>query len=161
MAISNSMKLPARAGRVGFSFDSPEFQATKFAAVWMTDDDHGPMAVCIELPPDILSAAHHHESEYVLVVLAGSIRAGRKWYQAGQIYVQDRETVYGPTLVGPEGLRAVLFFADRQGLPDQFAKAADRAMYGEAMVQLKRFAKREIDFPGFGGELDDEPLVKA
>ena len=58
-------------------------------------------------------------------------------------------------MVGPDGLRIAIFFADRQGLPDQFAKASDQEMYGDMMVELLRFAKKEIPFPGFGADLDE------
>ena len=46
MAIANSMDLAARAGRVNISLDDNEaFQTNKFGAVWMTEEDHGPL-VC-------------------------------------------------------------------------------------------------------------------
>ena len=156
MAIANSMDLAARAGRVNISLDDNEaFQTNKFGAVWMTEEDHGPLVVFIELPPNIESPAHFHLSEYVAVIMKGSIRVGRTWYEAGSSYVQDRDQVYGPTMVGPEGLRIAIFFADRQGLPDQFAKASDQEAYGDRMVELLRCAKREIGFPGFGADLDE------
>ena len=129
----------------------------------MTDDPHGPLAVFIEIGPNLPAPPHHHESDYVTIVVSGSLRVGRKWFHPGSVRVQEKGSTYGPSLTGPDGLRVVVFFADRHGLPDQFSKAADREMMAEAMEALGRFGRGEGPLPGFmTGNADlEEPLVTA
>jgi hypothetical protein len=158
---NNSMGIAARGGRVDFTFDSPELQATQFGAVWLTDDSHGPLAVFIELGPNIESSAHHHESDYITVVVSGALRVGRKWFGPGSVRVQEKGSVYGPSLTGPEGVRVVVFFSDRHGLPDQFAKASEREMMADMMEALGAFGRREGPLPGFLTGDADAPLVRA
>ena len=160
MVTTNSMNLPSKGGRTVFSFDSPEFEATKFGAFWLTDDPHGPLAVVIELPPNTEGRAHTHTSDYLTMVIEGSLKTSGKWYGPGEIRLQDAGSVYGPTLVGPEGVKVLVVFADRNGLPDQYVKESDRIELGAAMEQLGKFARKEISFPGFGMPEDDEALVK-
>ena len=159
MATTNSMDLPTKGGRTVFSYDSPEFQKTKFGAFWLTDDPCGPLAVVIELPPNTEGRAHSHTSDYLTIVIEGSLKTSGKWYRPGEIRFQDAGSVYGPSLVGPEGVRVLVVFADRNGLPDQFVKEADRLELADAMEQLGRFARKEIGFPGFGMPEDESALV--
>jgi hypothetical protein len=159
MVTSNSINLASKGGRTVFSFDSPEFQATKFGAFWMTDDPHGPLAVMLELPPNYKGQAHTHKSDYMAVVIEGSLKTSGRWYRPGEIRFQDANTVYGPSLAGPEGARVLVLYADRNGLPDQFVKESDRVEMAEMMERLGRFARQEIPFSAVVTPEDDDVLV--
>jgi hypothetical protein len=159
MVTSNSMDLPSKGGRTVFTYESPEFQKSRFGAFWMTDDPNGPLAVVIELPPNTQGRAHSHTSDYMTVVIEGSLKTSGRWYGPGEIRFQDAGSVYGPSLVGPDGVRVLVVFADRNGLPDQFVKESDRIELADAMEQLGRFARKEIPQPGF--EMPDKSPVGA
>jgi hypothetical protein len=68
------------------------------------------------------------------------------------VRVQEKGSVYGPSLTGPEGLRVIVFVADRHGLPDDFAREEDRVEQAENMRRLLEFsvAGGALPFPGFG-----------
>jgi hypothetical protein len=146
------MGLGTRAGRTEFTFDTPAIKENGFGAVWLTDDPHGPVAAFIELPPNLEAPAHSHPVDQITVVVEGSLRVGRTWYEAGSVRVQEKGSVYGPSLTGPEGLRVIVFVADRHGLPDDFAREEDRVEQAENMRRLLEFsvAGGALPFPGFG-----------
>src|SRR6266568_6195209 len=83
MTTSNSMNISARGGRTDFSFDSPELKGAGVGGVFMGDDPHGPLVWFQELPPNIVAPAHSHDTDYLTVVIEGSLRVGRKWYGPG------------------------------------------------------------------------------
>ena len=149
MTTSNSLGLTPRGGRIDFSFDSAEFRATEFGAVWLTDDPHGPLAVFLELGPGIEIPAHSHDSNYVTVVISGSLQVGRTWFGPGSVRVQERGSVYGPSLTGPDGVQVAVFYDDRNGLPDQYAKASDREALADFTEALGKFARQEAPMPTF------------
>src|SRR5437016_6199126 len=101
-----------RAGRV--EFDISELEQTTFAV--LGEDPEGPVVGFLVDKPNAEYAAHYHNSDYVTVIMEGSVRIGRKWYRPGSVYVQDGGAVYGPSLVGPEGVKAIVFFARRRAL---------------------------------------------
>jgi hypothetical protein len=161
MTTSNSMNIPARAGRTDFSFDSPELKAAGVGGVFMGDDPHGPLVWFQELPPNIVAPAHSHYTDYLTVVIEGSLRVGRKWYGPGSVRIQEAGSVYGPSLVGPDGLKVMVVFTDRLGMPDRFAKEVDRVANKAIIDMLGRFVRREIPAPDFAGAMSGDTLVNT
>ena len=154
MSATNTMNVPKKAGRFDFDFEAPSLAASGAGGVFLTDAPDGPLAMFIELPGDTESPPHSHDSDAITVVLEGSIRVGKKWYGPGSIRVQDKGSIYGPSFTGPEGVKAIVFLADRRGLPDQFAREEDVVKHAPMMAQLGAFARGEAPLPSFkeGGE---------
>lgn len=136
MAIENSNEaLRKKGGRISFSIDDPElaepffgFNAFEFGA-----KSDGPIVAVQVVPPDTKFAPHFHETEYCTIVLRGALKVGSHWYKEGDCRFQDEKSVYGPVESGPEGARIISFYADRTGLPDQFAKESHQKMYDELL----------------------------
>jgi hypothetical protein len=113
---------------MSFMVDDPGLEGEPFGMTTlnMGDDPDGPVAVLFSMPPNLEFAAHYHETDQCFVVLEGSWRIGRTWYGPGSVRVQDAGSVYGPGVVGPDGLKAISFYGDRTKLPDQYASDRDR-----------------------------------
>jgi hypothetical protein len=136
MAIENSNEsLPNKGGRTSFSIDDPELAEPFFGfnTFEFGDKSDGPVAVAQVIPPDTKFAPHFHETDYCTIVLRGALKVGSRWYREGDCRFQDEKSVYGPVESGPEGARIISFYADRLGLPDQFAKESHEKMYEELL----------------------------
>lgn len=159
MPATNTMNVAKKAGRFDFSFDEPSLAASGSGAVFLTDAPDGPLAMFIALPGDVEAPAHSHDSDSITVVLEGSIRVGKKWYRQGSIRVQDKGSIYGPALTGPEGVKTIVFFADRRGLPDRFAREEDVVKHAEMIAVLEAFVRGECPLPNFmeDAEAGDPP----
>lgn len=144
-----------RAGRVQFTFD--ELQHSTFAV--LGDDPEGPAVGFLVDEPDVEYAAHYHEADYVTVIMEGSVRIGRTWLHRGAVYVQDAGAPYGPILVGPEGLKAVVFFTRRRALVDQFPRERDRAANEELSAQATAMAETLVAL-GRGDTTVDDVLAR-
>ena len=134
MAIDSSNEsLRKKGGRISFSIDDPELAEPFFGfnALEFGENDDGPIVAVQVIPPNLKFAPHFHETEYCTIVLRGALKVGSRWYREGDCRFQDAKSVYGPVESGPEGARVISFYADRRGLPDQFAKEAHRKMYDE------------------------------
>ena len=140
MAATNTMNVPTKAGRFDFDFSEPKL-VDGAGAVFLTDEPDGPLAMFITLPGDTESPAHSHNTDTITVVIEGSLRVGKKWFGPGSIRVQEKNSIYGPSMTGPDGLKAIVFLADRNGLPDQFAKQEDVVAFAPMMEQLADFAR--------------------
>jgi hypothetical protein len=133
MAIRASIPLASKAGQRTLTIDGEELAEEFFglSTFELGDDPHGPVMTITVLPPETVYAAHFHETDYVSIVLTGSVRVGRSWCYPGNVRLQEAESVYGPLVSGPEGCRIVNFYGDRTALPDQFASEA-------AVVRLQK-----------------------
>jgi hypothetical protein len=130
--------LAARGGRTTLDITGPELDGfpAGYATIRFGDDEHGPLALLINLAGDLEFAPHYHDTDQCFVVLEGSIRVGRTWYGPGSVRVQDAGAVYGPLVTGPDGCRAIAFFCDRSEWPDQFASERDRLRNDELMTKF-------------------------
>lgn len=144
-----------RAGRVQFNF--LELQHSTFAV--LGDDPEGPAVGFLVDEPNVEYAAHYHETDYVTVIVEGSVRIGRTWLERGAIYVQDKGAPYGPILVGPGGLRAVVFFTKRRALTDQFPRERDRIANEDIQAQATAMAETLVAL-GRGDVSADDVLAR-
>ena len=138
MAITTNLDVAKKGGRISFTIDEPKLaeQFFGFTRFEFGDDPHGPLMVVQVIPPDLDFATHYHDTDYCTLVLKGSLRVGRTWYDPGHFRVQDAKSVYGPTRSGPEGCSLVSFYGDRSELPDKFTREADRVRFDELMPTL-------------------------
>ena len=136
MAIENSNEsLRNKGGRTSFSIDDPALAEPFFGfnTFEFGDQSDGPVAVAQVVPPNTRFAPHFHETDYCTIVLRGALKVGGRWYREGDCRFQDAKSVYGPVESGPEGARLISFYADRSGIPDQFAKESHQKMYDELL----------------------------
>jgi carboxymethylenebutenolidase len=103
------------------------------------DADDGPAVAVVELGAGVPEDdPHFHNSAQVRYFVRGSIRIGNRWYQPGDIRVQQPGIPYGPEEVGPEGVTQLLFFSDRRGMYPHYraevAESHDAQMSGFASL---------------------------
>ena len=147
MTVANTMGVKTKAGRFDFDFNEPGLVKDGSGAVFLTDAPDGPLAMFITLPGNIVAPAHSHSTDTITVVIEGSLRVGKKWFGPGSFRIQERNSIYGPSLTGPDGLKCIVFMADRNGLPDQFAREEDRIAMAPMMAKLAEFARAGGSLP--------------
>lgn len=137
---SSNESLRKKGGRTSFSIDDPALMEPFFGfnAFEFGSSADGPIVVVQVVPPNTRFAPHFHETEYCTIVLRGALKVGGRWYRDGDCRFQDEKSVYGPVESGPEGARIISFYADRRGLPDQFAKESHQQMYEELIPVAAR-----------------------
>ena len=152
---------PMRAGRVAFTLDDPlvtHLRSLPVGAVTILlgDDPNGAALQIQWVEPNLDVPPHYHTTDYVTMVLQGSLCVGRTWCHPGHFRVQNKESVYGPVKAGPEGSLTVSFYGDRTGLQDSYASERDVAR-AKARVPfiLERLAEAGIVFP----EMDLDALI--
>jgi hypothetical protein len=128
-----------RGGRTVLSIDDPALDKFPMGVgvVEFGPQADGPVVLLFHVQPDLDFATHFHNTEQCFVVLEGQIQIGRTWYGPGSIRVQDSGSVYGPIRSGPEGFKAVAFYADRSAIPDQYVREADRLRASELTAEWK------------------------
>lgn len=124
-------------GRMELDFGSPALSEPGMVAVALGEQPDGPMALLVCSPPNLEWAAHHHDTETITIVIEGSVRVGTRWYGPGSVRIQERGSVYGPGMTGPDGAKTIVFFADRRGLPDEYVREADRVAYAHLPARSK------------------------
>lgn len=146
----NLQELKSEFGHINWSFEDGKYFYTTASGVksafwFLGDDPDGPVALCIDIPPnatDRESPAHKHDSDQVRVFISGTFKVGNEWYKPGDVRMQEAGKYYGPEMAGPEGSRQILFFNKRSGIAaDNVGTGIDAA--GQAMVKLiAEFSKR-------------------
>ncbi|MEU7811711.1 hypothetical protein [Pseudonocardia sp. NPDC049154] len=110
-------------GRYETNLDDPESttmeDGTRFAGFFLGDGDSDPAVFPMEVGPDYRFPVHYHRTHYMSLILRGSLRVGKRWYEPGDIRLQEKGSVYGPEEAGPEGCYMLNIFADRRGFTPQ------------------------------------------
>jgi hypothetical protein len=137
-------------GHIDWNFDDGAYfgqtaSGLKSAFWFLGDDPDGPVALCIDIPPNTdgrEAVAHKHDSDQVRVFISGTFKIGNDWYKPGDVRIQEAGKYYGPEMAGPEGSRQILFFNKRSGVAaDNVGTGIDAA--GQAMVRLiAEFSRR-------------------
>jgi len=94
--------------------------------------DDTPLVLITSYPPDFQVGAHKHSSEYVEIILEGSMKIGREWFSRGDIRQVPAGKAYGPLISGPQGCTAAVVYrsnsstpiAPRKDVPVPFGPAA-------------------------------------
>lgn len=134
--IKNFQNVKSQHGHIDWSFEEgPYFggetlgegssasRGLKSAFWFLGDDENGPVALCIDIPPNTtgrLTSAHKHDSDQVRVFLTGTFKVGNDWYKPGDVRIQEAGKIYGPEMAGPEGSRQIIFFNKRNGVVADF-----------------------------------------
>lgn len=126
---NNLQDVEYRHGHIDWTFEEGPYFGRETAdglksAFWfLGDDEDGPVALCIDIPPNTtgrLTSAHSHASDQVRVFISGTFKIGNDWYKPGDIRIQQAGKIYGPEMAGPEGSRQILFFNKRSGVAAEF-----------------------------------------
>lgn len=80
-----------------------------------------PMVVVIEYLPNAHVDAHHHDTDYLSIVIRGSMIVSNHPESVGSVRSVTAGATYGPLEVGPDGCTVVDVFAERQGGVPRFA----------------------------------------
>jgi hypothetical protein len=81
------------------------------------DDPNAPHVYWSHDPAGVTWDAQSHHTDFVMSYLQGSQKVGDKWYHAGDARIVKAGTVYGPMETGPEGMTAILVFAQANAKP--------------------------------------------
>lgn len=81
------------------------------------DDPNAPHVYWSQDPPGLKWDAQSHHVDFMMSYLQGSQKVGDKWYYAGDARIVKAGTVYGPLETGPDGLTAILVFAQANAKP--------------------------------------------
>lgn len=134
------MPQPAqRHGRMETTWDQLGWTTTpsgsKYSKLVMGVTEGDPHIFHVEFPPGARVAAHHHESDYVEVIVRGRQRIGRAWHEEGSVRFVSAKQVYGPILTGDDGATVLLVFRDGRW-PAVPARSGDReGFHDEAAVK--------------------------
>ena len=131
-----------RGGRTVLSIDDPALDRFPLGVgvIEFGSQPDGPVVLLFHVQANLDFATHYHNTEQCFVLLEGQIKIGRTWYGPGSIRVQDSGSVYGPIRSGPDGFKAVAFYADRSAIPDQYVRDADRVRARELAAEWKALA---------------------
>jgi hypothetical protein len=110
---------PVARGRYETFIDDPRWRAkedgSRTLSIYFGDEEDGLAVFGLEVPPTYKFPAHYHKSHYLTIILRGSMRVGRTWYNPGDIRIQEKGAVYGPEEAGPDGCLLLNIFSDRRG----------------------------------------------
>jgi hypothetical protein len=110
--------VPAR-GRYETFLDDPRWKTledgSRTLSIFFGENADGLAVYGYQVPATYQFPAHYHRTHYMSIIVAGSLRVGRKWYRVGDIRVQEEGSVYGPEEAGPAGCTMINIFADRRG----------------------------------------------
>ena len=93
-------------------------------------DPHRPIAIVAQYPPNAMLPSHHHATDYMSIMVEGSMRIGKTWHERGSIRIVRQDTRYGPLLAGPEGCTVVDVFGDRTAFMPTGITEEDMKEYG-------------------------------
>lgn len=79
-------------------------------------DDDRPMVVIVDYPPGQHVAPHHHETDYLSIMVRGDMTVTGRPHRVGSMRFVGRGTAYGPLLAGPDGCTVIDVFLHRSGL---------------------------------------------
>ena len=114
----------------------------------LSDDQQAldaPAVVVLEMPPNYVLFRHAHICHRFEVVVKGSLEAGGRILQPGDVMTAAPGELYGPHTAGPEGGTTVEVFGSLEGVFRVTAETAD--------------GPREFDFRTGDLPPDYQPLV--
>jgi quercetin dioxygenase-like cupin family protein len=114
-------------GFVDTSWDEAEFLDTPIGKAFLIDigdeeNPRRPLVALVHFPPGTEIPVHSHGTDYVSIVVEGSMEVTRKQHGAGDVRIVNRDTAYGPLVAGPDGCKVIEIFADRSGLLATYPK---------------------------------------
>ena len=151
----NLTMIKAVQGHIDSSFDddrwmlAPGGSGIRLNFWFMGDDPDGPVVACSVYPPNPEGAenapAHSHSSDSIRIIVEGSFKVGAKWYEAGQMRIQDAGRIYGPEVVGPNGCKQIIIFEKRSSVFPNYVKdedtrkhAAGKEAFSELMAPFRQ-----------------------
>ena len=85
------------------------------------DNPDSPLAVMVKYPPNYDFPRHSHPSGRMEVIVKGSILAGDRELGPGSVMTAEKNQMYGPHLVGPEGALTVEIMSAEGGYRATFS----------------------------------------
>jgi len=127
----NLTRIKAMQGHIDSSFDddrwmsAPNGSGGRFTFWFMGDDPDRPVVTCSVAPPNPdgleTAPAHSHSSDTIRIVVKGRFKVGTKWYEAGEMRIQEAGRIYGPEVVGPDGCKQIVIFEKRSSVTPKYA----------------------------------------
>jgi len=131
----NLKMIKAIQGHIDSSFDDERWmpapgESDRPRNYWfMGDDPDGPVVTCSIYPPNPdgkeNAPAHSHSSDTIRIIVEGRFKVGTKWYETGEMRIQDAGRVYGPEVVGPDGCKQIIIFEKRSSMFPDYVKDSD------------------------------------
>jgi hypothetical protein len=151
----NLTMIKAIQGHIDSSFDDDRWMLASGGSgvrlnFWfMGDDPDGPVVTCAVYPPNPdgreNAPAHSHSSDTIRIVVEGRFKVGTKWYEAGEMRIQEAGRIYGPEEVGPDGCKQIVIFEKRSSMfpnyvkdEDTRAHAAGKEAFNEMMAPFNQ-----------------------
>jgi hypothetical protein len=118
--IRSNLQIQISEGRMDLAFDEsgnwPRVRSSQLAVAVAGDPVCGPVFLGVKTPPDAVAMpACTWATETVRFVVSGSCRIGGSNYHAGDIRIQDAETLQPVALAGANGLEEYIILGDRRG----------------------------------------------
>src|SRR5207244_3230527 len=98
------------------SLDGVPFRSSRgngARARYLGDERNGPTLTCIEYPPHFTHEAHQHDVDEVFYILEGELTIGETRCTPGMAVFIEKDTLYGPERVGPEGAKLLRITGER------------------------------------------------
>lgn len=80
------------------------------------DDEDRPMVVVVAYPPNCRVAPHHHETDYLSLMVQGDMFVTGRRHEVGSMRFVGHGTGYGPLEIGEDGCTVIDIFLHRSGL---------------------------------------------
>jgi hypothetical protein len=147
------LRVSGEKGFIDTSWEDAQYADTLLGQAFLMDVGDGdnprrPLVGMVRYAPGAEVPVHHHDTDYVSIVVEGEIEVTRKVHRRGSIRVVKKGTAYGPLKAGPEGCLVVEVFADRSGISatflgdDELAETY-RRLQAEALADLAAQAKAQ------------------
>jgi hypothetical protein len=131
--IANLLGIEPVHGRIDFNVDDERIaghgDGKGGTAMFFLGDDDPTWVGISHYAPGHWIAPHAHASDYMAVVIRGSVTIGGRTYNAGDIRIQEAHSVYGPEHIGDEGLVQVVIFNTAKGLRMDLTRDRDIPTY--------------------------------
>lgn len=89
----------------------------RFKSIRFGSEGQESNAVMVEYAPGAVVPVHYHPSDYLSVVVDGSVEVTRKLHEVGSVRIVKAGTAYGPLKVGETGCTVIdIFAAGPQGI---------------------------------------------
>lgn len=79
------------------------------------DDPDRPIVIVVEYPANRVVPPHHHETDYLSVIVQGEMKVTGRAHDVGSMRFTGAGTVYGPLEIGPAGCTVIDIFINRSG----------------------------------------------
>jgi hypothetical protein len=80
-------------------------------------------------PPGATSSVHSHATDYLELIMEGTLTIGRTEYNAGEGRIVAANQPYGPLVAGPEGCRILHVFSTNRSEPIPAGSAPERELF--------------------------------